>query len=107
MPLTHIHYRYCMKFTLQTTDWKKVRSSAIAFFVRENKRQTQDFIKRLGRTSVGTGAEALAAAGDMTGKKDELFVIYPKKSDTAAKRIFLVGMGKPESITLETIRRAA
>jgi leucyl aminopeptidase len=95
-----------MKFTLQTTDWKKVRAGAIAFFPREHKRQIQNFVKRFGRTSVGTAAEALLASRDMTGKKDDLFVIYPKKSETAAKRVFLIGLGKPDKLSLEIVRRA-
>jgi leucyl aminopeptidase len=96
-----------MKFTVQATNWKKVRANAVAVFQTEDRRDVQNTIKSFGRTSVGIAAEALSAAGDMTGRKDELFVAYPKKSESGAKRIFLVGLGKRDRLSLESVRRAA
>ena len=43
--------------------------------------------------------------GDFTGKKGDLSVIYSKEPN-GPKRIMLVGLGKPEKITLESIRKA-
>ncbi|HZK76318.1 MAG TPA: M17 family peptidase N-terminal domain-containing protein, partial [Candidatus Kapabacteria bacterium] len=96
-----------MNFSVQTTTWKKVRANAVTLFQPEDKRSIRDSIKSIGRNSVGASAEALFAAGDMAGKKDELFVIYPKRSEAAAKRVFLVGLGKKEKLSLEMVRRAA
>jgi leucyl aminopeptidase len=96
-----------MNFSLQQTSWKKVRTTSVAFFQREEKKSVAATIKLLGRNSAGAAAEALLAAGDMAGKKEELFVLYPKRSEASAKRVFLVGMGKPDKLSLETVRRAA
>jgi leucyl aminopeptidase len=96
-----------MNFTIQKTSWKKVRATTVAFFQREEKKSVSATIKLLGRNSAGSAAESLVSAGDMAGKKDEIVVLYPKKSEASAKRVFLVGLGKPEKITLETVRRGA
>ena len=46
----------------------------------------------------------LFAAGDFSGKRDELAVLYPSGP---AARILLVGLGKPDEINRGSIRRAA
>lgn len=96
-----------MKFSIQKTDWKKVRANAVAIFHAEDPRSVQNSIKLLGRGSAAASAEALHGSGDMAGKKDEMFVIYPHKDETAAKRIFLIGIGKPDALSIEMVRRAA
>ncbi len=96
-----------MNFGIQKTSWKKVRSTTVVFFQREEKKSVSATIKLLGRNSAGAAAEALVAAGDMVGKKEELLVLYPKKSEASAKRVFLVGLGKPEKMSLEMVRRGA
>jgi leucyl aminopeptidase len=96
-----------MKFNVQKTDWKRIRANAIAHFQLEDKKDIQNVLKGFGKSSVASAAEALIEAGDMTGKKDELFVIYPNKKDAFTKRIFLVGLGKPEKFSIEMVRRAA
>ncbi len=96
-----------MNFNVQTTTWKKVRATTVAFFQTEEKRGIRATIKGLGRTSAGASAETLLATGDMAGKKDEIFVLYPRRSESAAKRVFLVGLGKADKLSLETVRRAS
>ncbi len=96
-----------MNFSIQKTTWKKVRTGAVALFQTDDKRQLRNTVKFLGRNSVGLSAETLLGAGDMNGKKDELFVIYPKKSEALAKRVFLVGLGKSDKLSLEMVRRSA
>jgi leucyl aminopeptidase len=44
------------------------------------------------------------AAGDFTGKKDEMAALYPPGP---ASRVLLVGLGKPEEVDRSAIRRAA
>ncbi len=95
-----------MNFSVQKTNWKKVRANALAIFQQEDKRDIRNTLKYLGRNSVSTAAETLLDAGDMTGKKDELFVLYPKKAEAAVKRVFLVGLGKGDKVSLEMVRRA-
>jgi len=96
-----------MNFTIQNTNWKKVRSNSVAFFHLEDKRDIRSTIKSLGRNSVAASAEALLGAGDMAGKKDEILVGYPKRSEAAAKRVFFVGLGKKEKWNLEGARKAS
>ena len=96
-----------MNFSLQNTSWKKVRATSVAFFQPEEKKSVNATIKMLGRNSVGSAAETLLAAGDMSGKKDELLVLYPKRSEASAKRVFLVGLGKTDKLSLEMVRRGA
>ncbi len=96
-----------MKFTLQATNWNKVRANSLAFFTREDKGILQDYAKMYGGGSLTSSVSALIESGDMKGKTDELFTLYPTKSETSASRVFLVGIGKPEKLTLEVVRRAA
>lgn len=96
-----------MNFSVQKTNWKKARANAVALFQTEDKRAIRDGIKNIGRNSIGASAEALLESGDMAGKKDELFVIYPKQGEATAKRVFLVGLGKKEKLSIEMVRRGA
>ncbi|HEY3875363.1 MAG TPA: M17 family peptidase N-terminal domain-containing protein, partial [Candidatus Kapabacteria bacterium] len=96
-----------MNFSVQNTNWKKVRATTVAQFQTEDKKAVNASVKVFGKTSVGLAAETLLGAGDMAGKKDELFVLYPQKDDAAAKRVLLAGMGKTDKLTLETVRRAS
>ena len=54
--------------------------------------------------AAGGALGRLFAAGDFSGKKDEVALIYP--TGTAA-RVLLVGLGKPEEASMAGIRRAA
>jgi leucyl aminopeptidase len=95
-----------MNFTLQTTNWNKVRTNSVAFFHLEDKAEIGKTIKSLGSNSVASVAEALLDAGDMAGKKDEVLVAYPKTGEAAAKRVLFVGLGKNEKWNLDGARRA-
>ena len=96
-----------MKFTLQTADWKTVRTNSVALFVAEEKSAVQHTIKSLGRTSAASTANALVDAGDLNGRSAEMVVLYPEKKESHARRVLLVGTGKPEKFTLESVRRAS
>ncbi|NHJ84033.1 MAG: leucyl aminopeptidase [Asgard group archaeon] len=56
-------------------------------------------------TVVGKIIKELASLGDFTGKSGELVVAYTRE-ELKAKRLLLVGLGKEESITEESIRKA-
>jgi leucyl aminopeptidase len=45
--------------------------------------------------------------GDFRGKEGETLLLYAAPGELPAERILLVGIGKAEDLTLETIRRAA
>ena len=54
--------------------------------------------------AAGGALGRLFAAGDFSGKKDELAVVYPPG---AAARVLLVGLGKADEVSRSAIRRAA
>ena len=49
----------------------------------------------------------LRERGDFRGKKDETLLLYPREGSVGAERLLLVGMGKPEELDRERLRRAA
>jgi leucyl aminopeptidase len=54
--------------------------------------------------ATGGALARLHAAGDFSGKKDEMALVYPPGP---AARVLLVGLGKPDEISRASIRRAA
>jgi leucyl aminopeptidase len=44
--------------------------------------------------------------GDIRGRKDEVLVLYPTATDSPARRLVLVGLGKSGDIDAERLRRA-
>jgi leucyl aminopeptidase len=54
--------------------------------------------------ATGGAINRVLAAGDFAGKKDETAVLYPSGP---AARVLLVGLGKPDEIDRNAIRRAA
>jgi leucyl aminopeptidase len=97
-----------MNISVQKANWKTFSCDAVAFFQPEDKKWIGDRMHYYGNGSdLHTTASALLGSGDMTGKKDEIIVLYPTKGEAKPKRILLIGMGKNENVTLETVRRAA
>jgi len=97
-----------MKINVLKANWKNYKTDAIAFFQPEDKKWLEGALKYYGvGSALHTQSSQMLAGGDMTGKKDESIVLYPTKGEAVAKRIILVGLGNPEKITLETVRRAA
>lgn len=83
-------------------------SDAVVYFQPEDAKWIKESLKWYGDgTPLQQQATTMLAAGDLTGRKDELIVLYPAKKEMRSKRMLLVGLGKPEMITLETVRRAA
>ncbi len=54
--------------------------------------------------ALGGALDRLFTAGDFTGKRDEVALLYPAG---ATPRVLLVGVGKPDEISRGTLRRAA
>ncbi len=97
-----------MKINVQKANWKSFKSDSIAFFQPEDKKWLNDALKYYGTGSaLHTQASQMLSGGDMAGKKDEQIVLYPTKGESSAQRIILIGLGKPEKVTLEIVRRAA
>lgn len=55
---------------------------------------------------LGGAISDLVAGGDLSGKAGEVGVLYPRGA-IPARRVVIVGLGKPDSIDLESIRKAA
>ncbi len=56
--------------------------------------------------ALGGAISDLIAAGDFTGKAGQTGVLYPRGA-IAAQRVILVGLGTPDSLSLDSVRRAA
>lgn len=56
--------------------------------------------------ALGGQIQALIAGGDFRGKPNEVAVLYPNGA-LPARRVILVGLGKREKFTLDTIRQAS
>ncbi len=97
-----------MTISVVKANWKSFSCDAVAFFQPEDKKWLESHLHYYGKdTQLMQTATTLLTTGDMAGKKDELIVLYPAKKEAAPKRLLLVGMGKPETVTLETVRRSA
>jgi len=97
-----------MKITLANVQWNKAKADALAFFQLEDKKWIREMQSHYGKSKpLFRASDALLESGDMLGKKDEIFTLYPTRSEAQAKRIFLVGIGKKDKITIEQIRRSA
>jgi len=59
-----------------------------------------DLDARLG----GTIARAVAA-GDFRGRLGETLMLYPRDGEIAAERLLIVGAGKPDEYTMESLRK--
>ena len=56
--------------------------------------------------ALGGSISRIVAEGDFHGRKDETLVIYSGGGSGGPKRVLLVGAGKREDYTLETLRRS-
>lgn len=56
--------------------------------------------------ALGGAVRDLIGGGDFTGKAGGTAVVYPR-GVIPARRVILAGLGKPEALTLDTVRRAA
>jgi leucyl aminopeptidase len=56
--------------------------------------------------ALGGQVQTLRARGDFRGKENETLLLFPTSAD-GPERVLLVGLGKPEGITPERLRRAA
>lgn len=56
--------------------------------------------------ALDSALSGIIASGDFGGKSEQVAVIYPRGA-ILARRVVMVGIGKPEDVTPETIRRAS
>lgn len=97
-----------MTINVQKANWKSFPCDMVAFFQPEDTKWINEHMHYYGKGSeLHATATALSEAGDMKGRKEELIVLYPTGGEASPKRVLLVGMGKLDKLTLETVRRAA
>ncbi|MDP4229015.1 MAG: leucyl aminopeptidase [Bacteroidota bacterium] len=97
-----------MKINVQKANWKTFRTDSVVFFQPEDKKWLENSLQYYGKNTPLHGqASQMIASGDMSGKKDEQIVLYPASGEVTPKRIVLIGLGKPDKISLEQVRRAA
>ncbi|MDP4237491.1 MAG: M17 family peptidase N-terminal domain-containing protein, partial [Bacteroidota bacterium] len=97
-----------MKINVQKAKWKTFRTDSVVFFQPEDKKWLENSLQYYGKNTPLHGqASQMIASGDMSGKKDEQIVLYPASGEVTPKRIVLIGLGKPDKISLEQVRRAA
>ncbi|MCC7207398.1 MAG: hypothetical protein IT323_08835, partial [Anaerolineae bacterium] len=56
-------------------------------------------------TALGGALKDVLDAGDFTGKLSQTSVLYPRGA-LPARRVILIGLGKKDSFTADTLRRA-
>jgi leucyl aminopeptidase len=97
-----------MKITVQKADWKKFKADALICFQPEDKKWLNSSLAYYGKgTPLYNTAAQMIASGDMAGKKEEQIVLYAGKNEAAVERVILIGLGKSDKMSLETVRRAA
>ena len=56
--------------------------------------------------ALGGMITAVMERGDLRGKEGDAVVLYPTGGSAAATRVQLIGVGRPEAITTEKLRKA-
>lgn len=93
-----------MKSSVKVVPLERVRAPLLAVALGEmkSKKVPKSLVKL--DTSLGGELSRVLAAGDFTGKPDEVALLYPGKG---AQRVLLVGLAKSEEITRGAVRRSA
>ncbi len=93
-----------MKSSVKVVPLERVRAPLLAVALGEMK--SKEVPRSLAQLDAGLGGELsrVIAAGDFSGKPDEVALLYPSKG---AERVLLVGLAKSEEITRGAVRRSA
>lgn len=92
-------------FSVSAGPIEKTESDALILFSAQPPDLSAGPVRTIN-TMLNNALAELVEAGDFSGKAEQVAVIYPR-GQLPARRILLVGLGKPEEVTAETIRRAA
>ncbi len=87
---------------LRRKDWQKIEADAVVYFVTQE--QLPGKLQELAE--IIPSLRAALDAGDITGKEKTSTLLYTAQA-IRAPRILIVGLGSENTLTLETIRRAA
>ena len=94
-----------MQITCELTSLPDAKKDAIAVFIFQDKHGLGEQIEALGN-QIGEKLQPAISLKDFSAKKGELLSLYTEKS-IASPRLFLIGMGETEKLTLEKIRRGS
>ncbi len=94
-----------MELTIETQPFAKITAEALISYVFEKEEKIEGVLAEVDAATGGRVRE-LAASGELNGKLLEMTLIH-NPPGLAAKRLLLVGLGKPEKCTGREILRAS
>ncbi len=94
-----------MEVKCELSALSEVKADAAAVFIFQEKSGTAQQIAALGK-QIGEKIQPAISLKDFSAKTGELLSLYTEKS-LSSPRLFLVGMGEIEKLSLEKIRRGA
>lgn len=92
-----------MKLLFSSLGASAVKSDVVVLFMFEDKALFDEQKARIAEEFPAT--EAMFSTGDFKGKKDSLTIAYT--NNAKSPRLFIIGLGEREKLSLERLRRAA
>jgi leucyl aminopeptidase len=83
-----------------------VKTELLVLHVFERDKKPVGYVEKVDKVYNGAILRVLES-GDFSGKKDETLVLYAPDANAKIKRVLLVGVGKSQDHTVESVRRAA
>jgi leucyl aminopeptidase len=94
-----------MQIQLETQPYSSIQTDALVTYVFDKENKIEGLLADMDQAAGGHLA-ALAAGGELTGKSLEMVLVhFPEGMD--AKRLLVVGAGKPEKFTIADLRKIA
>jgi leucyl aminopeptidase len=94
-----------MQIQLETQPYSSIQTEALVTYVFDKENKIEGLLADMDQAAGGHLA-ALAAGGELTGKSLEMVLVhFPEGMD--AKRLLVVGAGKPEKFTIADLRKIA
>jgi leucyl aminopeptidase len=94
-----------MQIQLETQPYTSIQADALVTYIFEKENKIEGVVADINEAAGGHLAD-LAATGELTGKSLELLLVhFPEGMD--AKRLLLVGAGKPEKFSVADLRKIA
>ncbi len=94
-----------MQIHLESQPYSSLQADALVTFVFDHDDKVSGVLSDLDRAMDG-GISALAASGELTGKNLEMVLVHFPKG-LQAKRLLLVGAGKPDKFAVTDLRKIA
>ena len=94
-----------MEVKCELSALSEAKVDAVAIFIFQDKNGLTQQIASLGK-QIGEKIQPAVSLKDFSAKKGELLSLYTDKS-FASPRLFLIGMGETEKLSLEKIRRGS